>query len=116
MSDWIKTANVGDRVVCVKDNWGHLMYGGTATNLPYRQPMINEVLTISDIVPPENIAFGRKAFAFAFAEIERTQVDDPISIDVVWAAENFRPLNDRPTSIEVFTDMLKTTDKPLEVA
>lgn len=111
---WILTAKVGDRVVCINDDWGSFTANGRYS-LPNRQPMISEVLTIAELVVPETVQYGPKVVSFVFQEIEKTQTDGLLVLDIGWIADCFRPLNDRPVSISVFTDMLKTVGKPLEV-
>lgn len=96
--DWVKYAKVGDRVVCINDDWGWIRYGEFM--IPTRVPMISEILTIASIWPLPHGVF------LVFVEIAEHQEDGGFGADVRWGAENFRPLIERPTDISVFTAML----------
>ena len=92
MSEWIKTAKIGDKVVCIDRDWVNV-YG-----LPSPSPEFGAVFTIADIV-----AVKHEVYLF-FVEIEGG-----------WGYEaiGFRPVEPRKTDIRVFTDMLKTVGKPV---
>jgi len=86
---WIKTANVGDKVVCIKDDWKNEWY----PNTPCAGPKSGDVVTIADIVPLRDTVF--------LALFEDIQGD-------YYEADGFRPVQPRKTDISVFTDMLNT--------
>lgn len=107
MSDWIKKAKVGDRVVCINDEWDWTA-SCDGYSIPTRLPMINEVLTISEILSPEQSGLRSRVVGLIFEEIEKRQSDGPLSAVINFAFYCFSPIIDRPTSISIFTDMLKT--------
>jgi hypothetical protein len=106
--DATSAAKVGDQVVCVDDIWDwSFSYG--QFSIPVRVPMLNEVLTISGIVTSSMI-IGH--VALTFVEIDEHQCDGPLSGNVLWCAECFRPLESRPTNISVFTALLNKAPAP----
>lgn len=103
---WIKYAKPGDRVVCIKDDWSDFILTndeGGYTEQYNRIPMINEVLTVSDI------QHGIKAEHADCIWIEFSEIDG------LWSWEYFSPLFCRPPDISIFTEMLnKAPAKTLE--
>lgn len=100
MNTW---AAPGVRCVCINDEWA--VYRQGAYSLPVRTPMMNEVLTIREV-----IASGDK-IGLTFWEIDIVQTDGPLSKSCAWGAQYFRPLEEKKTDISVFTDMLKGATK-----
>lgn len=97
---------VGQRVVCINDNWPEwAIIPGTNLIVPgeTRVPMMNEVLTIRQIVPVDSTLLFEGAVALAFLEIENG-----------WVHHHFRPLQERPTDISVFTGMLTDVKVPVD--
>lgn len=106
--DWIKTAKVGDRVVCIDGEWPETALDNSETRYEslraHRIPMVNEVLTISGI---------RGGKSWATAHIVWLYFEE-IGDEFGFISDQFRPLNDRPTDISIFTDILKKASKPIE--
>lgn len=92
--DWIKTAKVGDKVVCAN----HDLAPGMLSAREATDPQIGEVVTIEDIYEADgHIWLGFEGFN-----------------DFDYWAMNYRPVDPRKTDISIFTDMLKKADKPVE--
>ncbi|MDW5313745.1 hypothetical protein [Rhizobium sp. PL01] len=98
MSDWAKP---GVQCVCIKEDWGYAVCG--PFSVPTRVPMINEVMTVSEVR-----RVGDAVFLF-FSEIPERQQDGPLFATVSWDASCFRPLIKRKTDISMFTKMLTDT-------
>lgn len=98
---------VGQRVVCINDDFGWFEIDGFS--IPTRCPMINEVLTVSGLIVSDT---GN--VCCSFEEIERRQVDGPLSAEIYWEYVCFRPLIDRKTDISIFTDMLTNVGEPVD--
>lgn len=92
----------GVRCVCINDDWDWSATFG-AHSVPTRVPMINEVLTIREVVSNNGLRTGVGLF---FWEIEKLQSDGPLSAEMVWGAHCFRPLIERETDISIFKEML----------
>jgi hypothetical protein len=100
MSDWIKTAKVGDKVVCLK----YTVF--IANNRGFRGFKAGEFLTIREIrmldasgnlpEPEPFLSFDERS-EFHFGHYR-----------------GFRPVTPRNTDISVFTDMLKGVREPVE--
>jgi hypothetical protein len=103
MSDWIKTAKVGDKVVCVDDapHAPHTVSGYTVL------PEKGRVYTIRGIVVGHQwlINYGDGVFLNEIVRPSggRTGVEQP------WNVTRFRPVQPRKTDISVFTALLKST-------
>lgn len=87
-ADWIKTAKVGDKVVC--DN--HDMAPGMIDIHRGGDPKIGDVVTIEDIYEADGLIW------FGFVGFEEFDY---------WSL-NYRPVHPRKTDISIFTGMLKT--------
>jgi hypothetical protein len=111
-AEWIRTAKVGDKVWCVDATWDELRD-------QRRSPLVHgAVYTIL------SLGMGRGVFHDGTVSediaVELVEVKNPADKrkdghpGFYW--KRFRPV--RPTSIDIFTDMLKTTpaDQPMEVA
>jgi hypothetical protein len=92
---------VGQRVVCIDDNWPENRLFGVI--FPPRVPMLNEVLTITNINPSQ---FGTDAVYLQFAEIPVMQSSQHVTAAVGYTHTHFAPLIERKTDISVFTAML----------
>lgn len=99
----------GARCVCINDDFGFVQLGDHV--IPNRQPMMNEVLTISSVeIGMGGILCPNPGGLFLFFfEIERRQASGPLSGDIGWFVECFRPLLDRPTDISIFKRLLTPT-------
>ena len=83
--------NVGDLVVCVRDDW---TYGGP---MPPKSPRVNEICEIAGV-------FGSRVLTlvhFPSAAPPRGQW---------WSADHFRPI--RKQSIQIFTDIANGVKQP----
>lgn len=96
--------HVGQKVVCVNDEWPEAVYRGQI--FPPRVPMLNEVLTIVSISPA---TLSAPWVHLTFQEIEHCQRVGDVSADVGYGSEHFRPVVERKTDISIFTDMLTKT-------
>lgn len=103
--DW----KVGDQVVCVNDDWT-ILISGEGWELPIRQPMLGEILTITRLdAGLGELGTGREDGVFLeFAEIECRQTSGGFSAELRWNAAFFRKLQKRDTDIGVFTAMLNS--------
>lgn len=97
MSDWIKTAKVGDRIVCVDAN-----------GLFVCQPLQSgEVYVIREIVE----WYGEIGILLDGIHNEMHP-----SGEYGYYAHRFRPVTPRKTDITVFTDILRKVGKPVTEA
>lgn len=92
---------VGQQVVCIDDNWPEEFLFGVI--FPPRVPMLNEVLTITNINPCE---FGTQNVFLQFAEIPVLQPAGNNLLGVGYTYRHFAPLKKRKTDISVFKAML----------
>lgn len=100
MSDWIKTAKVGDKVVCTKQGAWKLTFGRDNGG---NAPANGDICTIIEI------SFAPKGEIAGMAILSLEEFGEHW-----WDARRFRPVEPRKTDISVFTDMLKTVGKPVE--
>lgn len=113
MSEWIKTAKVGDKVQCV-NTWSLTDGLGRGDEIG---PVAGEIYTIREIgflYPPMP-----ETLCVRLCEIknpERMYFHPRCGFSENWesafGAFRFRPI--RPTNISIFTDMLKTAPAPIE--
>lgn len=96
--DWIRTAKIGDKVVCVDDSEGRV----DIASIKYRLK-IGAVYTLSEIT----MQFSEPAVSVD--EIPSQYLGhDGFYYTGYMAAARFRPVEPRKTSIEVFTNLLIT--------
>lgn len=103
MTSW---AVPGARCVCIDDDFGFVQTGEHV--IPTRIPMLNEVLTVRAVkIGEDSILCSNPGGVFLFFwEIDRKQACGPLTGEVSWFVECFRPLTERPTSIEIFERLL----------
>lgn len=97
----------GAKCVCINDDFQTSLTVGQYS-IPHRSPMLNEVLTVASASICDGRGLGGvigRVF-LTFDEIEERQQDGPLSAEVTWNADCFRPLVERKTDISVFTAML----------
>jgi hypothetical protein len=95
MSDWIKTAKVGDDVVCTKlDAWFAVTEGRDNEGI---FPEYGEIYVIGFIDAIEDKVFLGL-----------------VGIDGWYWSEHFRPVEKRPTDISSLTALLKSAPAPVE--
>lgn len=110
MSEWIKTAKVGDKVVfIVPFGREHALQAATRGDV---LPVEGGVYTIREIDPPDldGLIYLR------LAEIQNPEIedDDPLRQgEAMFNAARFRPV--QPRSFEVFERLLNTVPSDLEV-
>lgn len=100
MNDWAKP---GVQCVCIDDDFGSIELGNLS--LPIRQPMINEILTVSSVgITADGVV------VLTFEEVDEYQCDcdgaNFLGGTFRWYASCFRPLIKRPTDISIFRAML----------
>lgn len=105
---WIQRAKPGDKVVCVDAT---PFYRGHSTGL-----VIGAVYEIAEI----RFGLGRRPTGeiieeAAFRLVGWVHPEPRPSLGGAIGAWRFRPVETRPTSISIFTDMLNTVGKQLEV-
>jgi hypothetical protein len=89
-ADWIKTAKVGDKVVCVDP-----------TNDPFIKNVTKgRVYTIRGFIE----WYGEVGFYLE----ELTNEMCLVGVEWAYRSDRFRPVHPRKTDISIFTDMLKT--------
>lgn len=102
------TFTIGQRVVCINDEWPDMaLLNGTAIMVPTqpRVPMLNEVLTIRDIVVCWSPLIIDDPIALIFEEIPGG-----------WLHTHFRALTDKKTDISIFKAMLTPAGRiPVDV-
>lgn len=89
---------VGQQVVCIDDDWPELcVVNGTSIVVrgTARVPMLNEILTIAEIVSVESPIVKEQLVALIFHEIAEG-----------WDHTHFAPLETRKTDISIFQRML----------
>jgi len=91
----------GASVVCIDDDWPV----GLLPGVPYRVPMLNEVLTIA------SVELHNWAVYLTFIEIPLHQTAGPIGADVAYYWEHFRPLVKRTIGddMKIFAPLLDVT-------
>jgi hypothetical protein len=104
MSDWIKTAKVGDKVVCINDEWP----GFVANPL-----QAGAVYTIAEITPDRfgwNYSHGaHNGPGLRLVETQNNLAD----VDrFTWL--RFRPVTPRKTDISFAHEILRKASKPVE--
>lgn len=96
---------VGVKCVCVDDNWSE--FGVDGLVLPVRQPMKNEVLTISGVNK------GGEALGLCFEEIRLFQAVENsrgfLCANCWWDVAHFRPLVTLESDVEKFKLLLVPT-------
>lgn len=106
MQDWIK---IGEKCVCVNDNWTLGILGLLAEDVT-RLPMLNEVLTIADIKEAHDNS-GRLFISFEEIPLSQGRV-----YKLQYLSTHFRPLRNEDDVFEedmqIFRPMLK--DLPVE--
>jgi hypothetical protein len=105
---------VGQKVVCVDDDWGWISAG--SEYLPTRLPMLNEVLTISDLSPGSG-GFGsieNETYLY-FEEIPRRQSSGYFSASISYLWSHFRPLVERKTDISIFHQIARDVENNVPV-
>lgn len=105
MADWIKTAKVGDKVVCVSE------FSKSEQHEPWETfPVLGGVYTIRDIFPRQSGIY------LVFEEIvnPKAHYGDSGFTEAKFSARRFRPVTPRKTDISVFERMLKTVGEPIE--
>jgi len=90
----------GAKCVCIDDEFGEIRTSGGI--LPTRQPMLNEVLTVCEVIATHHPL----GVYLAFIEIPLHQEAGGYSGKIYWLMSNFRPLVERRTDISIFTSML----------
>jgi hypothetical protein len=108
MSEWIKTAKVGDKVVALSFTGSEGGYGDEIL------PIEGTVYTIRDIM------FHEGAICFRLEEIRndvRLYLVDgaPCVCEITFKWSRFRPVQPRQTDISVFERLLNTVPSDLEV-
>ena len=94
--DWIRWAYVGQKVVCIDDDWENI--GDPSTVAP-ALPSLNEICTIKEIMSLENekIAFELEEYqGFGFEAI------------------GFRPVRPTDTQVAALKTLLNPTKKKVE--
>lgn len=108
MSEWIKTAKVGDKVQCVDDA---IIHGYPGKEI---RPCAGMVYTIREIIVDYPARSGAEFCPFIrLAEIVNSVLiyrEGPC--EAAFSFRRFRPV--RPPDISIFTDMLKTAPVPVE--
>ena len=102
---WIQTAKVGDRVVCLRDDY--ITHDGRLCKDVYNVPAIGRVYTIRTI---EVYVYG---VYLRFVEVNNDLVGG-YEPDFHWAG--FRPVQPRVTDISVFTRLLNAVPSEMEEA
>lgn len=100
MAEWIKSAKVGDKVVCVEVGWSDAV--------DEIVPEFGRVYTIRDI----EVDWDGVFFKLSEIKNEPTWYSDGF-FECVFEAENFRPVQPRQTDISIFTRLLNTTPADL---
>jgi hypothetical protein len=98
---------VGQRAVCIDDEWPEVFVEGVL--FPSRVPMLNEVLTVTSVLPGigNTPGYPRAPGIFlTFAEIEHTRTIEAGKVTVSFLASHFRPLVERKTDISQFQKLL----------
>lgn len=103
-ADWIKTAKVGDRVVCIDATVS------VSGRLVLDCLSVGAIYTISSLEENhDGIAVDLKECPYPFR--------DPIPgylFEIGYRASRFRPVQPRKTDITIFTDMLKPVSEPAD--
>jgi hypothetical protein len=97
--------HVGQKVVCVSDDW-HL--NGERHPMPWL-PVVGDVFTIRAIVPNE---FQGGVAGLRFAELvlsQHSRFDG--NGEGAFIATHFRPVTEKPTDISIFTRILDRANK-----
>lgn len=107
--DW----KVGDRIVCVNDDWTWKLRHIDGSELPVRVPMLNEVLEISRIHRGNGKELGgsEDQIYVGFAELDNQSNGSLFGSEFGWSADQFRLLQTRQSDISIFTAMLHGTDQ-----
>lgn len=106
MSEWIKAAKAGDKVVAIKTDKQPPSVG---VPVP-----VGTVLTIREIKGAVRSS-GFFQIGLLFEEIKNEAIMTSLGVwELDYDHECFRPVTPRKTDISVFTDMLKTVGKPIE--
>jgi len=113
-AEWIKTAKVGDKVVCVDDvNRTIRIDDGFV-----ERPVSGVVYTIRDIVVGKSSEGPDIGFRLVEIVNQPHDYDDlfdrKVFVEVSFKASRFRPIAPRKTDISIFTDMLKSVGKPVK--
>lgn len=108
MSDWVKTAKVGDRVVCVDDQFpGNSFYAQTNT------PAKGQTYTIRGIFPVFHE--DKEHICLRLMEIVNPERDYEIGVvEPGFLVRRFRPVEPRKTDISVLTVLLSSAPAELE--
>lgn len=116
MSEWIKTAKAGDKVVCVLTWTDAEDRTGTRDEVG---PVSGETYTIREIGffhpdHPEILAIRLVEILNPVRKYRYGYGENVIVSECCFAAYRFRPVQPRQTDISIFTDMLKKADKPVK--
>lgn len=100
----------GVRCVCIDADWPEV-----GRHLPFRMPMLGEVLTVRSVETGQPVEIGCTFFGdsdevyLTFWEIPTEQgTDTDTLIGLGWITKAFRPLVEQETDISVFTEILDT--------
>ena len=113
---WYHRAQVGDRIVCIRNHKLMAAPGWKYSNLPYK-PIVGNIYSITEIS-----TFGQEAGGSTHPAVTSDTVIIRIDIkydpkrEVWWLASYFKPLDEigRDTDISIFTKLLNTKQKELE--
>lgn len=99
MNTW---AAPGVQCVCINDSWDWWAeFDGYS--VPTRVPMLNEVLTIREVVGNDGLSSG---VGLVFWEIDKFQHDGPLGATIYFSVHCFWPLEKRKTDISIFRKLL----------
>lgn len=102
MNSW---AAPGKQCVCVDDNWQDTLCRSFGMPTPSRVPMINEVLTISEVLGGEQypmVLLLEGQVALSFVELDH---------DFLFSITHFRPLITEEDDVEMFRSIVKEEEE-----
>lgn len=107
MADWIKSAQVGDKVVCVNAAPMRSVFGWDKGEEIFE----GRIYTIDAVFTDDD-----DLVCFDFQEVKRTEkaVSYFGGRRIGYGAYRFRPVQPRNSDISIFTDMLKPVGQPVE--
>jgi hypothetical protein len=101
---WIKTAKVGDKVVCAD---ACKLHGGQSTRLQE-----GEVYTVAAVQNAYGYAHG--VFVGRYVAVRLAEVCHPISVTQGFAITRFRPVIPRKTDISFAHEILRKASRPVK--
>jgi hypothetical protein len=108
MCEWIKTAKVGDKVVCVRDD----IDGGYPNR--EKRPLEGIVYTIREICEGYPSDIDGRGIAIRLVEIVNPKIRYTEGLhEPAWSAHRFRPVTPRKTDISFAHDILRKATKPV---